>query len=78
MAMISLALFCVIVAACLAAPLYAHDVAHTDPFTSNVNGTTIVNGKTVPVLQQGGGKLGIGETPIGPTWDRRPWALRKP
>ena len=65
-AMISLALFCVIVAACLAAPLYAHDVAHTDPFTSNVNGTTIVNGKTVPVLQQGGGKLGIGETPIGP------------
>jgi peptide/nickel transport system permease protein len=67
--MISLALFCVIVAACLAAPLYAHDVAHTDPFTSNVNGTTIVNGKTVPLLQQGGGKLGIGETPIGPTWD---------
>jgi peptide/nickel transport system permease protein len=68
-AMISLALFCVIVAACLAAPLYANDVAHTDPFTSNVNGTTIVNGKTVTVLQQGGGKLGIGETPIGPTWD---------
>jgi peptide/nickel transport system permease protein len=67
--MISLALFCVIVAACLAAPLYAHDVAHTDPFTSNVNGTTIVDGKTVSVLQQGGGKLGIGETPIGPTWD---------
>jgi peptide/nickel transport system permease protein len=67
--MISLVLFCVIVAACLAAPLYAHDVAHTDPFTSNVNGTTIVNGKTVPLLQQGGGKLGIGETPIGPTWD---------
>ena len=69
MAMISLALFCLIVAACLAAPLYAHDVAHTDPFTSNVNGTTIVNGRTVSVLQQGGGKLGIGETPIGPTWD---------
>jgi peptide/nickel transport system permease protein len=67
--MISLALFCVIVAICLAAPLYARNVAHTDPFTSNVNGTTIVNGKTVSVLQQGGGKLGIGETPIGPTWD---------
>jgi peptide/nickel transport system permease protein len=67
--MSSLALFCVIVAACLAAPLYAQDVAHTDPFASNVNGTTIVDGKTVPVLQQGGGKLGIGETPIGPTWD---------
>jgi peptide/nickel transport system permease protein len=68
-ALVSFALFCAIVAACLAAPLYAHDVAHTDPFASNVNGTTIVHGRPVPVLQQGGGKLGIGETPIGPTWD---------
>jgi len=68
-ALVAFALFCLIVIACLAAPLYAHDVAHTSPFTSNVNGTTIVNGKTVPVLQQGGGALGIGETPIGPTWD---------
>jgi peptide/nickel transport system permease protein len=68
-AMASLALFLVIVAASLGAPLYAHDIAHTDPFTSNVNGTTVVNGKTVSVLQQGGGVLGIGETPIGPTWD---------
>lgn len=31
----------------------------------------MVNGKTVPVLQQGGGKLGLGETPIGPTWTWR-------
>ena len=35
---------------CLAAPLYAHDVAHTDPFRSNLDGTTIVNGKRVPVM----------------------------
>ena len=68
-ALVAFVLFCAIVIACLAAPLYARDVAHTDPFTSNVNGTTIVHGKTVPVLQQGGGALGIGETPIGPTWD---------
>ena len=68
-ALVSFALFSAIVIACLAAPLYAHDVAHTEPFTSNVNGTTIVHGKTVSVLQQGAGKLGIGETPIGPTWD---------
>ncbi len=52
-----------------AAPIYAHHIAHVDPFQSNVNGTTIVNGKTVPVLQEGGGALGIGTTPIGPTWD---------
>jgi len=29
---------------------------------------TSVNGKQVAVIQQGGGKLGLGETPIGPTW----------
>jgi peptide/nickel transport system permease protein len=69
LAMASIVVFALIVAACLAAPIYAGHIAHTDPFNSNVNGTTVVNGKTVPVLQQGGGALGIGETPIGPTWD---------
>ena len=33
---------------CLAAPIYAHDIAHTNPFRSNLDGTTIVHGKTVP------------------------------
>jgi peptide/nickel transport system permease protein len=75
LAMASLVLFVLIVIACLAAPIYADHIAHTDPFTSNVNGTTIVNGKEVPVLQQGGGVLGIGETPIGPTWDFRHFFL---
>ena len=28
-----------------------------------------MNGKRVPILQEGGGALGIGTTPIGPTWD---------
>ena len=68
-AMVSLVVFLLVVIACAAAPIYAHDIAHTDPFTSNVSGTTIVNGKTVPVLQEGTGGLGIGTTPIGPTWD---------
>ena len=58
-----------IVLVCLAAPIYAHDIAHTDPFRSNLNGTTIVNGKRVSVMQQTSGGLGLGETPIGPTWD---------
>jgi peptide/nickel transport system permease protein len=74
-AMVSLFGFCVIVVLCLLAPVYAHDIAHTDPFTSNVTGTTLVDGKEVPVLQQGGGALGIGETPIGPTWDFRHYFL---
>ena len=68
-AMASLLLFLVIVVMCLAAPLYAHDVAHVNPFPPNLNGHTVVNGKVVPVMQQGGGVLKLGETPIGPTWD---------
>ena len=65
----------VIVVACLAAPLYAHHVAHTDPFRSNLDGTTIVNGKTVPIMQEESGGLGLGVTPIGPTWDLRHYFL---
>src|SRR5690242_1532040 len=68
-AMAALLLFLVIVVMCLAAPLYAHDVAHVNPFVPNLNGHTVVNGKVVPVMQQGGGALKLGETPIGPTWD---------
>jgi peptide/nickel transport system permease protein len=68
-AMAALLLFLIIVVACLAAPLYAHYVAHENPFAPNLNGTTIVNGKVVPVMQEGGGALKLGETPIGPTWN---------
>jgi peptide/nickel transport system permease protein len=67
-ALAALALFLLIVAVSFAAPIYAHHIAHTDPFATNVSGTTVVNGKRVDVIQQGGGALGIGETPIGPTW----------
>ena len=67
-AMVSLAVFLGIVAVSFAAPLYAHHIAHTDPFATNISGTTVVHGKRVDVIQQGGNKLGLGETPIGPTW----------
>ena len=68
-AMASLVLFMLIVAISLAAPLYAHDIAHVNPFANNLNGTTVVGGHQVPIMQQGGGTLQLGETPIGPTWD---------
>ena len=68
-ALVALAVFLLIVVVCLAAPIYAHDIAHTSPFRSNLDGTTVVNGKTVPVMQQTSGGLGLGVTPIGPTWD---------
>jgi peptide/nickel transport system permease protein len=68
LALAALALFVLIVAISFAAPLYSKHLAHTDPFDSNISGTVTIDGKTEPVLQQGGGKLGLGETPIGPTW----------
>jgi peptide/nickel transport system permease protein len=68
-AMAALGVFLLIVVLCLAAPLYANNVAHLNPFPPNLNGHTVVNGKVVPVMQQGGGILHLGETPIGPTWD---------
>jgi len=58
-----------VVAACLCAPLYADHIAHTDPFQSRISGTTVVDGKTVPVLTPSSTGLGLGVTPIGPTWD---------
>lgn len=68
LALASLVLFLLIVLVSLLAPVYAHDIAHTAPFDSNVSGTTVVDGRRVNVLEQGGGALGIGEIPIGPTW----------
>src|SRR5690348_5928729 len=68
-AMAMVVLLVIIVALCLSAPLYAKHVAHTDPFQSNLNGTTIVNGKRTPVMVQSTSGLGLGVTPIGPTWD---------
>ncbi len=68
-AMASLLVLVVVVLACLLAPLYASAVAHTDPFASNISGTTVVGGATVPVLAASDTGLGLGVTPIGPTWD---------
>ena len=69
LALASLLLFVVIVVMSFGAPFYADHIAHTDPFVNNVNGTTIVDGKKVPLMEQGGGVLKLGVTPIGPTWD---------
>ncbi|HUB38615.1 MAG TPA: ABC transporter permease [Streptosporangiaceae bacterium] len=69
-ALAALGLFVLIVVLSLAAPLYAHDIAHDGSVLyPNLNGKTIVDGKVTPVMQQGGGILKLGESPIGPTWD---------
>jgi peptide/nickel transport system permease protein len=74
-AMTMVGVLAVVVLLCLCAPLYAHQVAHTNPFQSNLDGTTLVNGKSVPVMKQSTEGLGLGVTPIGPTWDPRHYFL---
>lgn len=74
-ALTGLVLFLLIIAVSFAAPLYANDIAHVNPFANNLNGTTILHGHRVPLMQRGGGILKLGETPIGPTWDIRNYFL---
>ena len=75
-ALAALGLFVVILLLSLAAPLYAHDIAHDgNVLNPNLNGTTVAGGKVVPVMQQGGGLLKLGETPIGPTWNLQHYFL---
>ncbi len=68
-AMAALGLFILIILLCLAAPLYATYVAHTDPFSSNIDGTTTIDGQDVALVQPSTEGLGLGSIPIGPTWD---------
>jgi peptide/nickel transport system permease protein len=69
-ALASLAVFLLIVVACLLAPLYANHVAHAGPNDQHVLGTVNVNGKKVDIVSKGGiinGKL-VASIPIGPQW----------
>src|SRR4051794_29925420 len=58
------ALFVVIIALCLAAPLYARYVAHTGPDANHVTETLTIGGKARDVV-------GLDGMPIGPTWHSR-------
>jgi peptide/nickel transport system permease protein len=58
------AVFLVIAAMCLAAPLYARDVAHTGPADNHVTDTVRIGGRTRDVVSPQG-------IPIGPTWHGR-------
>ena len=58
----------VIVLLTLAAPFYAKHVSQTDPFSSNLSGSVTVDGQSVDVIQADTNGLGLGTTPIGPTW----------
>ncbi len=57
-------LLAAIVAACLLAPVYAHDVAHTGPNDNHITETLRVGDRTRDVVSPSG-------VPIGPTWKAR-------
>jgi peptide/nickel transport system permease protein len=54
-------IFVVLVAVCLAAPLWANHVAHTTPSENHLSDTIEVDGETKNVV-------GLDGVPIGPTW----------
>jgi len=60
-ALVFLALFVVLVGMCLAAPLYADHVAHTDPYKNHLTDKIVIDGKKTDVVSLDG-------IPIGPTW----------
>ena len=66
-AVFALFIFVLIVVLCLLAPVYAA-WANTDPFTSTLDAVVHINGQDVPVMEQSTEGLGLGYTPIGPTW----------
>ena len=67
----ALGAFLLIVALCLLAPIYADDIAETTPFRSTLDAVIMVDGRQVPVMEQSTEGLGLGFTPIGPTWTRQ-------
>src|SRR4029077_2999275 len=60
-AIAALVLFLLITAVSFEALLNAHDSAKATEFANNMSGTTIIHGHRVPLLQQGGGILKLGE-----------------
>ena len=63
----ALAVFVLIVASCLLAPVYAW-WAGVDPFKSSLDAVITLNGVPQPVMEVPTTGLGLGYTPIGPTW----------
>jgi len=70
-AVFALVVFLAIVIICLLAPAYAL-WAGTDPFKSTLDAVIRLNGQDVPVMEQSTEGLGLGYTPIGPTWQDQP------
>jgi peptide/nickel transport system permease protein len=68
-AMTALGVLIFMVVVMLLAPVYAHDIAHDNPFASNLQGRIKIGNHWRSVMQANTQGLGLGVTPIGPTWD---------
>ncbi|GAN68541.1 ABC transporter permease [Acetobacter orleanensis] len=66
-AMVAFAVLALITLSCALAPLYARDIARTDPFTSNVAGSILLGRHEVDIMQPNDNPLHLGLSPIGPT-----------
>ncbi len=67
----AVAAFCVLLAVLLGsalAPAYARHVARTDPFRPNLDGSVMVDGRTLDILQPADNPLHLGSAPLGATW----------
>ena len=73
-AMLSAAVLLLIVAASASAPFYARHIARNDPFRPNLDGSVMLGGRTLDILQPADNPLHLGSAPIGPTW-RGPYFL---
>ena len=67
-AMVSAAVLVLVLVACAFAPLYARYVTGTDPFRPNLDGTVMIHGHAMDILQAADNPLHLGSAPIGPTW----------
>ncbi len=63
----ALAVFLLIVIACLSSPVYAW-WAGVDPFKSTLDAVVTIDGVKQPVMELPTTGLALGYTPIGPTW----------
>lgn len=67
-ALLALAVFVLVVVACLLAPVYAW-WAGVQPFKSTLDAVIMIGGEQRPVMELPTTGLALGYTPIGPTWE---------
>jgi peptide/nickel transport system permease protein len=58
----------IVILACCGASFFANRISQSDPFQSNLDGQITIGSNTLDIMAADTAGLGLGETPIGPTW----------